>query len=144
MLINRTTRDVLLEIIKDYIGCLPVKKIEESSRLSIVNTVTLIKGRTKREALYIECDDSEIETLLYEYLKMLDKKHHLAIVTLVDRLSSVESIPKMNEVCKVAAYYKIFPTASIGDCRIKILVAFITDSSGLLDVDFAINNVLNS
>ena len=141
MLINRTNRDVLLEIIKDYVGCLPVKKIDESSRLSLVNTVVLIKGRAKREALYIECDDSEIETLLYDYLKMLDKKHHLAIVTLVDRLSSVESIPKMNEVCKVAAYYKIYPTAS-EDSKIKILVAFITDSSGLLDVDFAINNVL--
>ena len=72
---------------------------------------------------------------------MLDKKHHLAIVALIDRLSSVESIPKMNEVCKVAAYYKIYPTAS-EDSKIKILVAFITDSSGLLDVDFAINNVL--
>lgn len=143
MLINRTNRDVLLEIIKDYVGCLPVKKIDESSRLSLVNTVVLIKGRAKREALYIECDDSEIETLLYDYLKMLDKKHHLAIVTLVDRLSSVESIPKMNEVCKVAAYYKIYPTASV-DSKIKILVAFITDSSGLLDVDFAINNVLKS
>ena len=143
MLINRTNRDVLLEIIKDYVGCLPVKKIDESSRLSLVNTVALIKGRAKREALYIECDDSEIETLLYDYLKMLDKKHHLAIVTLVDRLSSVESIPKMNEVCKVAAYYKIYPTASV-DSKIKILVAFITDSSGLLDVDFAINNVLKS
>ena len=143
MLINRTNRDVLLEIIKDYVGCLPVKKIDESSRLSLVNTVVLIKGRAKREALYIECNDSEIETLLYDYLKMLDKKHHLAIVTLVDRLSSVESIPKMNEVCKVAAYYKIYPTASV-DSKIKILVAFITDSSGLLDVDFAINNVLKS
>ena len=143
MLINRTNRDVLLEIIKDYVGCLPVNKIDDSSRLSIVNTVTLIKGRAKREALYIECDDSEIETLLYEYIKMLDKKHHLAIVTLVDRLSSVESIPKMNEVCKVATYYKIYPTSSI-DSKIKILVAFITDSSGLLDVDFAINNVLKS
>ena len=143
MLINRTNRDVLLEKLKDYVGCLPVKKIDESSRLSIVNTVTLIKGRAKREALYIECDDSEIETLLYDYLKMLDKKQHLAIVTLVDRLSSVESIPKMNEVCKVAAYYKIYPTVSI-DSKIKILVAFITDSSGILDVDFAINNVLKS
>lgn len=143
MLINRTNRDVLLEKLKDYFGCLPVKKIDESSRLSLVNTVTLIKGRAKREALYIECDDSEIETLLYDYLKMLDKKHHLAIVTLVDRLSSVESIPKMNEVCKVAAYYMIYPTASV-DSKIKILVAFITDSSGLLDVDFAINNVLKS
>ena len=143
MLINRTNRDVLLEKLKDYVGCLPVKKIDESSRLSLVNTVALIKGRAKREALYIECDDSEIETLLYDYLKMLDKKHHLAIVTLVDRLSSVESIPKMNEVCKVAAYYKIYPTASV-DSKIKILVAFITDSSGLLDVDFAINNVLKS
>lgn len=143
MLINRTNRDVLLEKLKDYVGCLPVKKIDESSRLSLVNTVVLIKGRAKREALYIECDDSEIETLLYDYLKMLDKKHHLAIVTLVDRLSSVESIPKMNEVCKVAAYYKIYPTASV-DSKIKILVAFITDSSGLLDVDFAINNVLKS
>lgn len=143
MLINRTNRDVLLEKLKDYVGCLPVKKIDESSRLSLVNTVVLIKGRAKREALYIECDDSEIETLLYDYLKMLDKKHHLAIVTLVDRLSSVESIPKMNEVCKVAAYYKIYPTASV-DSKIKILFAFITDSSGLLDVDFAINNVLKS
>lgn len=143
MLINRTNRDVLLEKLKDYVGCLPVQKIDESSRLSLVNTVVLIKGRAKREALYIECDDSEIETLLYDYLKMLDKKHHLAIVTLVDRLSSVESIPKMNEVCKVAAYYKIYPTASV-DSKIKILVAFITDSSGLLDVDFAINNVLKS
>lgn len=143
MLINRTNRDVLLEIIKDYVGCLPVKKIDEASRLSLANTVSLIKGRAKREALYIECDDSEIETLLYEYLKMLDKKHHLAIVTLIDRLFSVESIPKMNEVCKVAAYYKIYPTASV-DSKIKILVAFITDSSGILDVDFAINNVLKS
>lgn len=143
MLINRTNRDVLLEKLKDYVGCLPVQKIDESSRLSLVNTVVLIKGRAKREALYIECDDSEIETLLYDYLKMLDKKHHLAIVTLVDRLSSVESIPKMNEVCKVAAYYKIYPTASV-DSKIKILVAFITDSSGILDVDFAINNVLKS
>ena len=143
MLINRTNRDVLLEIIKDYVGCLPVNKIDDSSRLSIVNTVTLIKGRAKREALYIECDDSEIETLLYEYIKMLDKKHHLAIVTLVDRLSSVESIPKMNEVCKVATYYKIYPTSSL-DSKIKILVAFITDSSGILDVDFAINNILKS
>lgn len=143
MLINRTNRDVLLEIIKDYVGCLPVKKIDETSRLSLANTVSLIKGRAKREALYIECDDSEIETLLYEYLKMIDKKHHLAIVALIDRLSSVESIPKMNEVCKVAAYYKIYPTAS-EDSKIKILVAFITDSSGLLDVDFAINNVLKS
>lgn len=26
MLINRTNRDVLLEIIKDYVGCLPVNK----------------------------------------------------------------------------------------------------------------------
>lgn len=143
MLINRTNRDVLLEIIKDYVGCLPVKKIDETSRLSLANTVSLIKGRAKREALYIECDDSEIETLLYEYLKMIDKKHHLAIVALIDRLSSVESIPKMNEVCKVAAYYKIYPTAS-EDSKMKILVAFITDSSGLLDVDFAINNVLKS
>lgn len=143
MLINRTNRDVLREKLKDYVGCLPVEKIDDSSRLSIVNTVTLIKGRAKREALYIECDDGEIETLLYDYLKMLDKKHHLAIVTLVDRLFSVESIPKMNEVCKVAAYYKIYLTASI-DSKIKILVAFITDSSGLLDVDFAINNVLKS
>ena len=143
MLVKRINRDVLLEIIKDYASCLPVKKIDDSSRLSIVNTVTLIKGRAKREVLYIECDDSEIETLLYEYIKMLDKKHHLAIVTLVERLSSVESIPKMNEVCKVAAYYKIYPTSSI-DSKIKILVAFITDSSGLLDVDFAINNVLKS
>lgn len=143
MLINRINRDVLREKLKDYVGCLLVEKIDDSSRLSIFNTVTLIKGRTKREALYIECDDSEIETLLYEYIKMLDKKHHLAIVTLVDRLSSVESIPKMNEVCKVAAYYKIYPIASI-DSKIKILVAFITDSSELLDVDFAINNVLKS
>ena len=143
MLINRTNRDVLLEKLKDYVGCLPVKKIDETSRLSLVNTVSLIKGKAKREALYIECDDSEIETLLYEYLKMIDKKHHLAIVALIDRLSSVESIPKMNEVCKVAAYYKIYPTAS-EDSKIKILVAFITDSSGLLDVDFAINNVLKS
>lgn len=141
MLINRTSRDVLLEKLKDYVGCLPVKRIDESSRLSIVNTVTLIKGRAEIEALYLECDDSEIETLFYEYIKMLDKKHHLAIVALIDRLSSVESIPKMNEVCKVAAYYKIYPTAS-EDSKIKILVAFITDSSGLLDVDFAINNVL--
>lgn len=141
MLINRTSRDVLLEIIKDYVGRLPVKRIDESSRLSIVNTVTLIKGRAETEALYLECDDSEIETLLYEYLKMLDKKHHLAIVALIDRLSSVESIPKMNDACKVAAYYKIYPTTTI-DSKIKILVAFILDSSGLLDVDFAIKNVL--
>jgi hypothetical protein len=143
MWINKTNRDLLIEKLKEYVGCIPVKKIDESSRLNLVNTVALIKGRAKREALYIECDDSEIETLLYEYLKMLDKKQHLAIVTLIDRLSSVESIPKINEVCKIAAYYKIYPTTSI-DSKIKILVAFLTDSSGLLDVDFAIKNVLKS
>lgn len=141
MLVNLINRNDLIDSFKTYVGTIPIKRIDETSRLSIANTANLIQCKTEKTALHIECDENEIETLINEYLKMIDKKHHLAIIVLVDRMSSVDSIPKLDKVCKLAAYYKAYPT-NTNDRKIKMLVAFLKDSSGLLDVDFAIKNVL--
>lgn len=123
MIILRKTTDDVLNYMISY-----TNDFEEETRKKVIsrNFEDLIynfNSMVDRDSIYIECVESEIDTLLTDYISMLSAKKFIVAFVFVDRNNSVDIIKRLDKIKKLSESYRILPTKS-NDDKIRIYLAF--------------------
>lgn len=123
MIILRKTTDDVLNYMISY-----TNDFEEETRKKVIsrNFEDLIynfNSMVDRDSIYIECVESEVDTLLTDYISMLSAKKFIVAFVFVDRNNSVDIIKRLDKIKKLSESYRILPTKS-NDDKIRIYLAF--------------------
>ena len=123
MVIKKQTANDILNQIVTYIG-----KFDKNKRPQIITPklralMHNFTAKVENEAIYIECTEDEVESLLLDYLYMLSSKKHIVSFVFVDQNNSIEIIKKLEVIRNWSESYKIMPT-NILDNKITLYIAF--------------------
>lgn len=123
MVIKKQTANDILNQIVTYIG-----KFDKNKRPQIITpklkaVMHNFTAKVENEAIYIECTEDEVESLLLDYLYMLSSKKHIVSFVFVDQNNSIEIIKKLEVIRNWSESYKIMPT-NILDNKITLYIAF--------------------
>lgn len=137
MVIKKQTANDILNQIVTYIG-----KFDKNKRPQIITpklkaVMHNFTAKVENEAIYIECTEDEVESLLLDYLYMLSSKKHIVSFVFVDQNNSIEIIKKLEVIRNWSESYKIMPT-NILDNKITLYIAFYNAKFSLkYEVDLA-------
>ncbi len=123
MVIKKQTANDILNQIVTYIG-----KFDKNKRPQIITpklkaVMHNFTTKVENEAIYIECTEDEVESLLFDYLYMLSSKKHIVSFVFVDQNNSIEILKKLDVIRNWSESYKIMPT-NILDNKITLYIAF--------------------
>lgn len=143
MKIEKTnSRDVRSQIFA-YIDRVTSKADNEKFRKSFEYEIDLFTYKVDWDTISIECKEEDVDFLLYDYIKMLARKKHLAIYSFVDRKVPVETITKIKRLRGVSEFFKVTPTGLYDD-KIHIHIGFFTSAYGeRYDVDLIAKTFLD-
>ena len=142
MLINQITNDKMLKDFKTYVKTIPSAKLDKPTTRKIKQTAMTITNTIFSDALYFELQEFEIQ-LFKSILKVFGCKHHLAITAFVDNLASIDSVVTIKKACEDADFYEAYPSNNSLDDKIKLYVGYLKNSSGILDVDYAVKTIFS-
>lgn len=123
MIIKKQTANDILNQIIAYIG-----KFDKSKRPQVVtpklkSVMHKFTSKVENDAIYIECTEDEVKSLLLDYLNMLSLKKHLVSFVFVDQNNPIDILKELEVIKNWSESYKIMPT-NIPDNKITIYLAF--------------------
>ena len=143
MFINKSNRQEVLEDILSYI-----ERFDEQTRKRLLNNglekmINNFKSHVEYDTISIECKESEIETLLLDYIYMLSSKKHIVTFVFVDKKNSIDILKKLEGIQYWSESYGVVPTNRIED-KIRIHIAFFNSNyAKTYDVDLAVKLFLD-
>lgn len=144
MNILKKTADDFLNYMISY-----ARNFDEHARKKVLtkNLEELIynfNSKVDSDTIYIECVESEIDSLLTEYISMLSSKKYILSFVFVDRNNSVNVVKKLEVIKNLSESYKIMPTKTDDD-KIRIYLAFYNAKfSQQFEVDLAAKMFFNT
>ena len=123
MIIKKQTANNILNQIITYIGEFDKNKRPQIITPKLKAVMHNFTTKVENEAIYIECTEDEVESLLFDYLYMLSSKKHIVSFVFVDQNNSIEILKKLDVIRNWSESYKIMPT-NILDNKISLYIAF--------------------
>jgi hypothetical protein len=140
--IKSNSLDVKNEI-NTYINQIDRKNEDKKLRKSFDEAIRVFTNLIEFDTISIECTELDVDFLLYDYIKTLSEKHHLAIFSFVDKAVSVDAVNKIKRICKLSEFYHITPTGFYDD-KIIIHIGYFSCNAGeKYDVDLIARTLLD-
>ena len=123
MIIKKQTANNILNQIITYIGEFDKNKRPQIITPKLKAVMHNFTTKVENEAIYIECTEDEVESLLLDYLYMLSSRKHIVSFVFVDQNNSIEILKKLEVIRNWSESYKIMPTYIL-DNKITLYIAF--------------------
>ena len=143
MMIEKTNICEVMYKILEFIDRVAEKTKDEKFKNNFEYVLKIFADMVEFDTISIECTEKEIDFILYDYIKSISKKHHLAIFAFVDRDVEIETVNKIERLRKLSEYVHVTPTDVCGG-KIQIHIGFFTCEFGeKYDVDLIAKTLLN-
>lgn len=143
MKIRKTDSRYITNHIFDYIARVTSKANNEKFRKSFNYVLKLFTYKVEFDTISIECTKEDVDFLLYDYIKTLSQKHHLAICVFIDGQVNIETVNKLKRLVELTEFLNITPTG-LNDDKIQIHIGFFTSKFGEpYDVDLIARTLLD-
>lgn len=129
MRINKTDNSYVTSQIITYIDSITSKNYNQNARKSFDYVLELFTYKVEFDTISIECTKEDVDFLLYDYIKTLTQKHHLAIYVFVDRQVNVETVNKLKRFKELSEFFDVTPN-DLYDDKIQIHIGFFTGVFG--------------
>lgn len=123
MLVKKQTSNDVVNQIVSYIS-----EFDKNNRQKIITPK--LKGmmhnfttKVEKDAIYIECTEDEVSSLLLDYINMLSAKKHIICFVFVDRNNSIDILKELDQIKKWTESFKVMPTNKV-DNKIKVYLSF--------------------
>ena len=123
MVVKKQTANNILNKIVAYIGTFEKSKRPKIITPKLKAVMNNFTSKVENDAIFIECTEDEVESLLLDYISMLSSKKHIVAFVFVDQNNSVEILKKLEVIRCWSESYKIMPT-NIPDNKISLYIAF--------------------
>ena len=123
MIILKKTADDFLSYMISYTNDFDEKTRKKVLSRNFDDLIYNFNSKVDGDTIYIECIESEVDTLLTDYISMLSAKKYIVAFVFVDRNNSVDIIKKLDVIKNLSESYRILPTKS-NDDKIGIYLAF--------------------
>lgn len=123
MKIRKTDSSYVTSRIIDYIERVTNKTNDDIFRKSFDYILELFTCKIEFDTITIDCTEEDVDFLLYDYIKTLSQKHHLAIFVFVDGQVNIETVNKLKRLGELTEYLNAIPTGLYDD-RIKLNIGF--------------------
>lgn len=123
MIILKKTTDDFLNYMISYTNDFDEKTRKKVISRNFEDLIYNFNSNVDRDTIYIECVESEVDSLLTDYISMLSAKKYIVAFVFVDRNNSVDIIKRLDKIKKLSESYRILPTKS-NDDKIRIYLAF--------------------
>ena len=114
MMIEKTDVCEVMNKILEFINRVAEKAKDEKFKNNFDYVLKIFADIVELDTISIECTEKEIDFILYDYIKSISKKHHLAIFAFVDRDVEVETVNKIERLRKLSEYVHVTPTDVCG------------------------------
>ncbi len=133
---KQTSNDVVNQIVS-YIS-----EFDKNNRQRIITPK--LKGimnnfttKVENNAIYIECTEDEVSSLLLDYINMLSAKKHVICLAFIDRQNSIDILKELDQIKNWTESFKVMPTNKV-DNKIKVYLSFYNSQySKKYEVDLA-------
>ena len=143
MRIEKTNICEVMYKILEFIDRVAEKTKDEKFKNNFDYVLKIFADMVEFDTISIECTEQEIDFILYDYIKSISQKHHLAIFVFVDRNVEVETMNKIERLRKLSEYIHVTPTDVCGE-KIQIHIGFFTSVFGeQYDIDLIAKTLLN-
>ncbi|MGN1433459.1 MAG: hypothetical protein ACI4XI_07135 [Ruminococcus sp.] len=143
MRIEKTNIGKVTSRIYEYIDSVKKKTNDEKFKSCFDYVLELFACEVEFDTITIDCTKEDVDFLLYDFIRMLAKNHHLALYAFVDRDVEVETVNKLERFRKFCEFFKVTPTGLYDD-KIQIHIGFFTCESGeKYDVDLIAKTMLD-
>ena len=123
MIFLKKTTDDFLNYMISYTNDFDEKTRKKVISRNFEDLIYNFNSKVDRDTIYIECVESEVDSLLTDYISMLSAKKYIVAFVFVDRNNSVDIIKRLDKIKKLSESYRILPTKS-NDDKIRIYLAF--------------------
>lgn len=123
MIILRKTADDFLGYMISYTNDFDEKNRKKILSNNLQNLIRNFNSKVDNDTIYIECVESEVDSLLTDYISMLSAKKYIVAFVFVDRNNSVDIVKKLDVIKILSESYRILPTKA-NDNKIRIYLAF--------------------
>ena len=123
MIVKKQTANNILNQIITYIGSFDENKRQKIITPKLKAMMHNFTTKVENEAIFIECTEDEVESLLLDYLYMLSSKKHIVSFVFVNQNNSIDILKKLEVIRYWSESSKIMPT-NIPDNKISLYIAF--------------------
>ncbi len=123
MIILKKRTDDFLNYMISYTNDFDEKTRKKVISRNFEDLIYNFNSKVDKDTIYIECVESEVDSLLTDYISMLSAKKYIVALVFVDRNNSVDIIKRLDKIKKLSESYRILPTKS-NDDKIRIYLAF--------------------
>ena len=135
MEVIRCSRDSVVREIKKLQTLLSASREKKASAKTLDKPKEVFSSLVDKRGIAVKCRSAELDTLAYEYLEMLSKKHHLALCFFVERGVPVDSLKQLEKIREFAAFSVTLPHNSTGDSILIFVLFYNADQGELYDID---------
>lgn len=133
---KQTSNDVVNQIVS-YIS-----EFDKNNRQRIITPK--LKGimhnfttKVENYAIFIECTEDEVSSLLLDYINMLSAKKHVICLAFIDRQNSIDILKELDQIKNWTESFMVMPTNKV-DNKIKVYLSFYNSQySKKYEVDLA-------
>lgn len=143
MVINKAKNTEALSIISPLADMLLSRTSNEKTKEELTKAKSIFSHQIHRSVFRMDCSGAETGMFLYDMIKMIAAKNHLAVCAVAGKGITLEALNRLKRISKLTEYYFVIPTDSTDD-RLTIYVGSYLPAFGeKYDIDLAVKRFLS-
>ena len=143
MVINKTKNTEVLSLLYPLTDTLNSRANNEKTKTELSKVKAIFSRQLHNSVIRLECSGAETGMFLYDLVKMLSAKNHLAVCAIAGRGITLEALNRLKRRSKLTEYYFAIPTDNKDDRLTIFIGSYLPVFGEKYDIDLAVRLFLN-
>lgn len=143
MVINKAKNTEALSIICPLADILLDRTSNEKTKKELNKIKSIFSHQIYRSVFRLECSSAETGIFLYDMIKMISTKNHLALCALAGKGTTLEALNRLKRISNLTEFYFVIPTESKDDCLTIYIGSYLPAFGEKYDIDLAVKRFLS-